>query len=72
MHSHEKYLGRPGTNVGLADCGAQLYADDLPYVEEVVARREIPVPILMYALFYYIWVIYCHNHTKKVQLFVPL
>ena len=43
----------PGTNVGLADCGPQLYADDLHYVEEVVARKEMPLPILMYALFYY-------------------
>ena len=40
-------------NLGLADCGAQLYADYL-LMEEVVARNEMPEPILMYELFYYI------------------
>ena len=44
--------------VGLAICGDQHYADDLHLdVEEVVARREMPVPILMYACFTIYWVL---------------
>ena len=51
-------------NLGLADCGAQLYADYLHLVEEVVARKEMPVPILMYACFTIYWVLILLYHRR--------